>query len=132
MLLPCVSMTFEHFLAVNVAARASALPHAWQVYNTGRSLGQFISLLTEKAGKLALPDVLITAVGTKVPPSSSCDLACRILLTVPHRRVSTVQIFLLDCQSRGTASNAGWREDRQWARTLDHGWDLGVAKQARS
>ncbi len=40
-----------------------------QVYNTGRSLGQFISLLTEKAGKLALPDALITAVGTKVTAS---------------------------------------------------------------
>ena len=42
-----------------------------QVYNTGRSLGQFVSLLTEKAGKLALPDVLITAVGTKVADLSS-------------------------------------------------------------
>ncbi len=41
-------------------------PDRRQVYNTGRSLGQFVSLLTEKAGKLALPDVLITAVGTKV------------------------------------------------------------------
>lgn len=37
-----------------------------QVYNTGRSLGQFVSLMEEKAGGLALPDVLITAVGTKV------------------------------------------------------------------
>ena len=35
------------------------------VYNTGRSLGGFISLLQEKKGALALPDVLITAVGTK-------------------------------------------------------------------
>lgn len=40
------------------------------VYNTGRSLGQFIALLEDKAGKLALPDVLITAVGTKVRISS--------------------------------------------------------------
>ena len=38
------------------------------VYNTGRSLGGFISLLQEKQGALALPDVLITAVGTKVHP----------------------------------------------------------------
>ena len=36
---------------------------------------------------------------------------------------------MLDCQSRSTANNAGWREDRQWARALDHGWNLGVAKQ---
>ena len=43
------------------------------VYNTGRSLGQFTSLYQEKAGALALPNVLITAVGTKV--------------TCPHRFV---------------------------------------------
>lgn len=36
------------------------------VYNTGRSLGQFTHLYADKRGKLALPDVLITAVGTKV------------------------------------------------------------------
>ncbi len=36
------------------------------MYNTGRSLGQFKSLWQQKQGLLALPDVLITAVGTKV------------------------------------------------------------------
>jgi hypothetical protein len=36
------------------------------VYNTGRSLGQFIALHEEKSGTLALPNALITAVGTKV------------------------------------------------------------------
>ncbi len=36
------------------------------VYNTGRSLGQFTHLYADKGGRLALPDVLITAVGTKV------------------------------------------------------------------
>ncbi|CAD7701686.1 unnamed protein product, partial [Ostreobium quekettii] len=36
------------------------------VYNTGRSLGQFIGLLNVKQGALAMPDVVITAVGTKV------------------------------------------------------------------
>ena len=36
---------------------------------------------------------------------------------------------MLDCESRSTANNAGWREDRQWARALDHGWNLGEAKQ---
>ena len=41
-----------------------------QVYNTGRSLGQFVSLVDEKAGGLALPNVLITAVGTKARPIS--------------------------------------------------------------
>jgi len=46
----------------------SALAGGVLVYNTGRSLGGFISLLQEKGGALALPDVLITAVGTKVTP----------------------------------------------------------------
>ena len=44
----------------------AALAGSVLVYNTGRSLGQFVSLLQEKRGALPLPDVLITAVGTKV------------------------------------------------------------------
>ena len=48
----------------------AALAGGVLVYNTGRSLGQFISLFDEKAGALALPDVLITAVGTKVTASA--------------------------------------------------------------
>lgn len=45
---------------------AAALAGSTLVYNTGRSLGQFVSLMQQKNGALALPDVLITAVGTKV------------------------------------------------------------------
>lgn len=44
----------------------AALCNSVLVYNTGRSLGQFKGLLQEKAGVLAVPDALITAVGTKV------------------------------------------------------------------
>ena len=57
------SMThqFTQFWENNAVLRNSVL-----VYNTGRSLGQFTSLYQEKAGALALPNVLITAVGTKV------------------------------------------------------------------
>lgn len=44
----------------------AALSGSVLVFNTGRSLGQIQSLLTEKQGKLAIPDALITAVGTKV------------------------------------------------------------------
>lgn len=47
---------------------SAALTGGVLVYNTGRSLGQFKSLWQEKRGLLALPDVLITAVGTKVGP----------------------------------------------------------------
>ncbi len=44
----------------------AALSGGVLVYNTGRSLGQFKSLWESKKGDLPLPDVLITAVGTKV------------------------------------------------------------------
>ncbi len=57
---------------------SAALSRGVLVYNTGRSLGQFKSLWQQKQGLLALPDVLITAVGTKVaslyvlPPRRMC------------------------------------------------------------
>ena len=57
---------FKQYWEDNAALRNSVL-----VYNTGRSLGQFTSLYQEKAGALALPNVLITAVGTKVAPFCS-------------------------------------------------------------
>lgn len=52
---------FSNYWEENAALVGSVL-----VYNTGRSLGQFIGLHQEKGGALALPDALITAVGTKV------------------------------------------------------------------
>jgi hypothetical protein len=51
----------------------AALAGSVLVYNTGRSLGQFTALWAEKAGALALPDVLITAVGTK---ARTAGVAC--------------------------------------------------------
>lgn len=39
------------------------------VYNTGRALESFTELMQGKAGCLAQPDVLISAVGTKVGAS---------------------------------------------------------------
>eukprot|EP00884_Botryococcus_braunii_P004434 jgi/Botrbrau1/13992/Bobra.150_1s0004.1 len=75
------------------------------VYNTGRSLGQFMSLHEEKNGTLALPNALITAVGTK--------------------------IFLLDNSGsdRSTASGGQWKEDMHWAHRLDKGWNLAEVKR---
>ncbi|GAB4820554.1 hypothetical protein N2152v2_007600 [Parachlorella kessleri] len=83
----------------------SALAGCVLVYNTGRSLGSFVHLYQERGGALALPDVLITAVGTK--------------------------IFRLDAEggTRGTATGTSWREDLQWARSLDAGWDLGAVRR---
>ncbi|KAK9834998.1 hypothetical protein WJX81_003222 [Elliptochloris bilobata] len=83
----------------------AALAGSVLVYNTGRSLGQFTALWAEKGGALALPDVLITAVGTK--------------------------IFLLDTQEKGrwAAGGSVWKEDLQWAQRLSEGWDLGRVRQ---
>ena len=44
----------------------AALAGGVLVYNTGRSLGQFQELMQSKADSLAVPNALITAVGTKV------------------------------------------------------------------
>lgn len=63
---------------------AAQLPHCVQVYNTGRSLGQFVSLMEEKAGGLALPNVLITAVGTKARLSIVLQLLPSINLSFTH------------------------------------------------
>lgn len=43
------------------------------------------------------------------------------------------QIFMLDVkeQDRSRADGQVWKEDAQWARILDEGWDLGRVKQAR-
>lgn len=58
-----MTQAFTDHWESNAVLRRSVL-----VYNTGRSLGQIISLFQEKAGALALPHVLITAVGTKASP----------------------------------------------------------------
>ena len=75
----------------------AALVGSVLVYNTGRSLGQFVALLQEKGGNLPLPDVLITAVGTKASPVSKpgsnrklrrCSklaVICRTVATWPAR-----------------------------------------------
>lgn len=84
----------------------AALTGARLVYNTGRSLGQFLGLLQAKSGALPVPDALITAVGTK--------------------------IFLLDREggTRGTASGLGWIEDATWAEYLAEPWDLDAIREA--
>eukprot|EP00873_Tetraselmis_striata_P021949 jgi/Tetstr1/442213/TSEL_030360.t1 len=79
----------------------AALANSTLVYNTGRSVGAVMGLLDEKQGKLAMPDVLITAVGTKV--------------------------WLLD-EVRSNATGKKWREDEVWAARLDEGWDLEKAR----
>jgi len=87
---------------------SAALVGSVLVYNTGRSLGQFQGLLYSKSGALPVPDVLISAVGTKV--------------------------FLLDREggTRGTTSGASWHEDEQFAALLDAEWDLNIVREAGS
>jgi sucrose-6F-phosphate phosphohydrolase len=86
----------------------AALTGSFLVFNTGRSFGQVLGLLEHMKGTLPIPDAIITAVGTK--------------------------IFLLDREKghRGTSSGSHWHEDVQWAKSLDHGWDLNKARIAAS
>jgi hydroxymethylpyrimidine pyrophosphatase-like HAD family hydrolase len=117
----------------------AALARSVLVYNTGRSLGQFVSLVNEQRGRLALPDVLVTAVGTKV-----------FHLKAEWRGKGGA--FGGGGGGFGGGGNGGgssyssssyssssspilvteddWQEDLAWARRLDHGWDLQRARQA--
>ncbi|KAK9810564.1 hypothetical protein WJX73_000994 [Symbiochloris irregularis] len=82
----------------------AALAGGVLVYNTGRSLGQFQELLQTKADCLAVPNALITAVGTK--------------------------IFWLRRHGTGPDVNTlDWVEDLAWQHRLSHNWDLAVVRE---
>jgi hypothetical protein len=74
------------------------------VYNTGRSLGQFVGVMKTCEGRVAVPDVLITAVGTKI-------------------------WRLDDAGGRRVATGQEWVEDMKWTRHLDHCWNLSTARK---
>ncbi|KAK3277093.1 hypothetical protein CYMTET_14875, partial [Cymbomonas tetramitiformis] len=81
---------------------SAALSGSVLVYNTGRSIGQVVSLLEEeKQGFIAIPDVVITAVGTKI----------------------------FDRKSSGKGVDL-WDEDTAWSARLDEKWDLEVVREA--
>ena len=64
---------FGFYWEENAALAGSVL-----VYNTGRSIGQFLGLLEAKQGALPVPDVVISAVGTKVR-APGCWRGCGVL-----------------------------------------------------
>mmetsp|Transcript_36424 Transcript_36424/g.50610 ORF Transcript_36424/g.50610 Transcript_36424/m.50610 type:complete len:748 (-) Transcript_36424:276-2519(-) len=81
----------------------AALAGGVLVFNTGRSIGQACHLFVEKRDLLAVPDVIITAVGTKIferEPSFPAE------------------------------STEGWKEDLCWAEKLEQGWDLEAVRRA--
>eukprot|EP00879_Flechtneria_rotunda_P014431 GHRR01015079.1.p1 GENE.GHRR01015079.1~~GHRR01015079.1.p1 ORF type:complete len:701 (+),score=242.04 GHRR01015079.1:231-2333(+) len=84
---------------------SAALARSVLVYNTGRSKGQLIWLLKEKP-MLAVPDVLITAVGTKI-------------WYLPDGMRAFQDPTVVD-----------WIEDTRWSERLDEGWDLQQALSA--
>jgi len=93
-------------------AGTAAFTHYWEdtaglaggvlVFNTGRSIGKVCSLFVEKAGLLAVPKAVITAVGTKIFERN---------MKYPPEMVE------------------GWDEDLSWAERLDEGWDLEVVRE---
>ena len=88
--------------------RGPALAGSRLVYNTGRSIGQFEGLLEYKKGALAVPDAVITAVGTKV---FLRDL--RVLREEGHPNPRDMK----------------WVEDQGYAQRLNEGWNLDVVRQ---
>lgn len=75
------------------------------VYNTGRSIGQLTGLLEHRKGSMAVPDAIITAVGTKV--------------------------FLLNRKAtRVTADSESWVEAEGWSALLSRNWSLETARRA--
>ena len=82
---------------------SAALASSVLVFNTGRSIGSVRSLLEEKKGCLAMPDTVITAVGTK--------------------------IFVPEHLADGSLI---WKEDEAWRDSLDAGWDLRAVQAAAS
>ncbi|KAG2447799.1 hypothetical protein HYH02_007256 [Chlamydomonas schloesseri] len=83
---------------------SASLTGSLLVYNTGRSLGQFVDLMKKCDGKVAIPDVVITAVGTKV-------------------------WHLDETNGRTAASGLKWIEDTNWTLSLDAGWNLDVVRR---
>ncbi|KAI8469032.1 MAG: sucrose-6F-phosphate phosphohydrolase-domain-containing protein [Monoraphidium minutum] len=75
------------------------------VLNTGRSKGALMSLLVEKEDIIAVPDVIITAVGTKI-----------------WHRKATHRAF-------GGCTSDDYEEDAMWTKRLDEGWDLEAARR---
>lgn len=75
------------------------------VYNTGRSIGQLTGLLEYKRHCMTVPDVVITAVGTK--------------------------IFMLNRKvTRQAAETDAWEEDLSYSALLDRDWDLRAVRMA--
>eukprot|EP00887_Chlorella_sp_A99_P001465 scaffold8.g1465.t1 len=111
----------------------AALAGSMLVYNTGRSIGQFLGLLEAKAGALPVPDVVISAVGTKIfrldteggtrSTASVLSLHLRAPPSYPH-------IPSVPSIPYRPIPGMVYHEDLQYSRTLDEGWDLAVARAA--
>ncbi|GBF98024.1 sucrose phosphatase [Raphidocelis subcapitata] len=83
----------------------AALGGSVLVLNTGRSKGALMELLRQKEEIIAVPDVIITAVGTKIW----------------HRRSSH--------RAFGGCTPDDYEEDANWTTRLDEGWDLEAARE---
>ncbi|MEW5320338.1 MAG: hypothetical protein WDW38_011418 [Sanguina aurantia] len=89
---------------VNYWENSASLAGSLLAYNTGRSLGQFVDLMKKCGGQVAVPDVVITAVGTK--------------------------IWVLNEEGgRSAATGLKWTEDLSYTQQLDEGWDLEIVRQ---
>lgn len=119
------------------------------MYNTGRALGLFLELLSEKRHCLPEPDVLIASVGTKVyrrcvgtasgeqqagrphphaaPGGAHAPIAAGsrppVWRTRPPARPRTPP-------ARRDGPGGTWAEDAGYAARLSAGWDLEAVREA--
>jgi hydroxymethylpyrimidine pyrophosphatase-like HAD family hydrolase len=115
------------------------------VFNTGRSIGQVMSLLRDKAAHMPHPDVIVTAVGTKIftrkaqapaggGAASASGEACS---TSGDGGGSAGRDGGAGASSSAPApaspviwEEAAWEVDAAWAAHLDEGWRLSGAQAA--
>jgi hydroxymethylpyrimidine pyrophosphatase-like HAD family hydrolase len=100
------------------------------VFNTGRSIGSVMSLLKEKAALMPIPDVIVTAVGTKI-----FRRRIRTDPRAPQTPLLRPRGAPLSAEASGTPMPPAWDEsswemDADWCTLLDEGWRLEAAQGA--
>jgi hydroxymethylpyrimidine pyrophosphatase-like HAD family hydrolase len=122
------------------------------VFNTGRSIGQVMSLLRDKAAHMPHPDVIVTAVGTKIftrkphapaPAVAGSGAGASAEACSSGQEGSSGSSSARDGGAGASSSSSAappapppiweegaWEVDAAWATHLNEGWRLSGAQAA--
>ncbi len=107
------------------------------VFNTGRSIGQVMSLLRDKAAHMPHPDVIVTAVGTKIFTRRAFAAEAAAQQSGDAGGAGGGADAGASDDGGGAAAappeiweDAAWEVDAAWAAHLDEGWRLAGAQSA--